>query len=170
MEKANMKNEILIAYYSWSGNTRKIAEMIAEETGGTLFEIEPVKPYTTKYHDAVRQAKAELAANFRPELKSMPEKSSNKIVFLGTPIWWSTMAPPLATFIENFDLEGKTVIPFHTHGGGGVGTFEMDIAEMCKAANIQDGLSVLNSGSYRSKEQIRHWLESMDLQVNKVEG
>lgn len=82
-----MKNEILIAYYSWHGNTRKIAELIHGETGGTLFEIKPVEHYSTDYGTVTAQAKKEIRVGFRPELKTMPEISSYKIIFLGTPIW-----------------------------------------------------------------------------------
>jgi hypothetical protein len=90
-----MKNDILIAYYSWSGNTRTIAELIGREIGGTLFEIEPAKPYSTNYGAVVEQAKEEIRTGFRPNLGSMTEINSYKTVFLGSPIWWHTMATPL---------------------------------------------------------------------------
>ncbi len=169
MEKENtsMKNAILVVYYSWSGNTRKIAEIVAHKTGGTLFEIEPVQPYTTDYRAAVIQAKEEIKADFRPELKAMPEISSYKVVFLGTPIWWHTMAPPLATFIERFNLNGKTIVPFHTHGGGGVGTFEKDIARMCRNSTVKKGFGVYNSGGSEILAMIDSWLNSVGLQYKK---
>jgi len=166
-ENTNMKNTILVAYYSWSGNTRKIAEMIAHKTGGALFEIEPIQPYPAEYRTAVIQAKEEIKADFRPELKAMPEISSYKVVFLGTPIWWHTMAPPLATFIERFNLNGKIVAPFHTHGGGGVGTFEKDIARMCRNSIVQEGFGVYNSGGSEILAQIDSWLNFIGLQSKK---
>ena len=162
-----MKNDILIAYYSWSGNTRKIAELIEYETGGTLFEIEPVQPYTTDYRAAVAQAKEELQAGFRPELKAMPKITSHTVVFLGTPIWWHTMAPPLAAFVDRFDLNRKIVVPFHTHGGGGAGSFEKDIAKMCHDSTIQEGFGVYNSGGSETRAQIGSWLNSIGLQSRK---
>ena len=67
-----MKNDILIVYYSWSGNTRTIAELIEQKTGGTLFEIEPIKPYPTDYGTVVKLAKEEIQSDFRPDLKAMP--------------------------------------------------------------------------------------------------
>jgi flavodoxin len=160
-KEKNMKGDILIAYYSWSGNTRKIAELIHGQTGGALFEIEPVQPYTTDYAAAVAQAKEEIKAGFRPELKAMPKNTSYAVVFLGTPIWWHTMAPPLATFIDCFDLYGKTVVPFHTHGGGGVGSFENDIAQMCPNSTVTEGFGALNRGGSETMEQIRSWLSSI---------
>jgi len=159
-----MRNDILIAYYSWSGNTRKIAELIKRETGGTLFEIEPVQLYTTDYRALVAQAKEEIHAGFRPELKAVPESTSHtSVVFLGSPIWWYTMAPPLATLIDRFHLNGKTVVPFHTHGGGGVGSFEEDIAKMCPYSKITTGFGAYNSGGSEARAQIGSWLSSIGL-------
>jgi len=158
-----MKNDILIVYYSWSGNTRTIAELIGQETGGTLFEIEPVQPYSNNYSEAVEQAKKEIKSGFRPELKAIPEFSSYKVVFPGSPIWWHTMAPPLASFIESFDLVNKTVVPFHTHGGGGVGEFEKDIAKMCSDSTVTKGFGTYNRGGSDTGEQITAWLEDIGL-------
>ena len=162
-----MKNDILIAYYSWSGNTRKIAELIERETGGALFEIEPVPPYTTDYRAAVAQAKKEIEAGFKPDLKDMPEITSYKVVFLGTPIWWHTMAPPLAAFIDRFDLDGKTVVPFHTHGGGGGGSFERDVARMCPNSRAVEGFGAYNSGGKETTARIVSWLSSIGLPSRK---
>ena len=166
-EKTNMKNDILIAYYSWSGNTRKIARLIERETGGTLFEIEPVQPYTTDYGAAVAQAKKEVEAGFRPELRVIPKITSYTVAFLGTPIWWHTMAPPLAAFIDRFDLNRKTVVPFHTHGGGGVGSFEKDIVKMCPNSTVKEGFGAYNSGGSEAIAQIVSWLSSIGLQSRK---
>lgn len=159
-----MNKDILIVYYSWSGNTRKIAEMIRRETGGTLFEIEPVRPYTTDYSDAVAQAKKEIRAGFKPELKALPEDHSYQFVFVGTPIWWHTMAPPVAAFVDRFDLEGKTVIPFHTHGGGGVGTFEKDLEKMCPGATMTEGFGTYGRGGSDTPARIRSWLQDLGLE------
>jgi flavodoxin len=162
-----MKNDTLIAYYSWSGNTGKIAELIERETGGTLFEIEPVQSYTTDYRAMVAQAKEEIQAGFRPELKAIPKITSYTVVFLGTPIWWHTMAPPLASFIDRFDLNGKTVVPFHTHGGGGGGSFEKDIAKMCPNSTVKEGFGAYNSGGRETMAQIRSWLSSIGMESLK---
>jgi flavodoxin len=162
-----MKTDVLIAYYSWSGNTRKIAELIEHETGATLFEIEPVQLYSTNYQAVVEQAKEEIKAAFKPELKAMPKKTSYAVVFLGTPIWWHTMAPPLAAFIDRFDLNRKVVVPFHTHGGGGAGSFEKDIARMCRNSTVREGFGTYNSGGSKTRAQICFWLNSIGLQSRK---
>ena len=160
-----MKNDILIAYYSWSGNTREIARLIKQETGGTLFEIEPVQPYTTDYSAAVVQAREEIRSGFRPELKAMPDMTSYSVVFLGTPIWCSTMAPPLASFVSRFDLESKIVAPFHTHGGGGGGLFEKDVARMCPNSTVKEGFGTYNRGDRHTLTSICDWLNTMGLQA-----
>lgn len=162
-----MKDDILIAYYSWSGNTRKIAELIRRETGGTLFEIEPSQPYTTDYRAAVAQARKEIQAGFQPELKSVPDPASYSTVFLGSPIWCSTMAPPLNTLIHRIHLDGKIVVPFHTHGGGGGGSFEADIARMCPHAAVKPGFGAYNSGNGETKAQIASWVHALKLQTGK---
>ena len=158
-----MQNNILIAYYSWQGNTRKIAELIQQATGGTLFEIEPVKPYTRDYNAAVAQAKTEIQAGFRPELKAVPEGVSPATVFLGTPIWWHTMAPPLAAFIDRFALRGKTVAPFYTHGGGGPGTLGADIRKMCLDSAVTELFGVYDDGGSEAASQVSAWLRTLGL-------
>ena len=156
-----MVDDILVVYYSWQGNTRKIAKYIAQATGGRVFEVEPVMPYTTNYSAAVAQARKEIKENFRPELKTMPEITSCSTVFLGTPIWCGTMAPPLASFIDNSDLSGKTVIPFYTHGGGGGGRFERDVTNMCAGSTVTRSFSTYNSGGSVAHEQIKLWLQNI---------
>ena len=158
-----MKNDVLIAYYSWSGNTREIAKLINEKTGGTLFEIEPALPYTPDYSAAVKQAREEIRSGFQPELKSMPDMAPYSILFLGTPIWCSTMAPPLASFINRCNLENKIVVPFHTHGGGGAGSFETDITTMCPDSTVKQGFGAYNRGDSHTPAAIRDWLSSMRL-------
>jgi flavodoxin len=129
-----------------------------------LFEIEPVHPYSTNYQAVLAQAKEEIQEGFRPELKAMPKNTSYTIVFLGTPIWWHTMAPPLAAFIDRFDLNRKIVVPFHTHGGGGAGSFEKDIAKMCRNSTVQEGFGTYNSGGSETIAQIGSWLNSIGVQ------
>ena len=159
-----MQNDILIAYYSWQGNTRKIAGLIQQATGGALFEIEPAKPYARDYNATVAQAKTEIQAGFRPELKAMPEGLSPSVVFLGTPIWWHTMAPPLASFIERCALQGKAVALFCTHGGGGPGTLERDVREMCPGATVADLFGVYDDGGSSAASQVSAWLRAIGLQ------
>lgn len=158
-----MNNDILIAYYSWSGNTRKIAEQIQKLTGGGLFEIKPVQPYADNYSEVVRQAKNEIRSGFLPELTSFPENNSYKTLFIGSPNWWNTMAPPAASFLSGSDLDGKTVIPFITHGGGGAGTFERDVANLCPGSEITKGYSLYNDGGISAAKELDLWLTKIGM-------
>ena len=116
----NMNENNLIVYYAWSGNTGSVAGNIQQHTGGTLFKIEPVKVYPSNYGPCVDQAKEEINTRVMPELKAYPYNiESYERIFIGTPIWWYTMTPPLLTFLSNSELLGKTVIPFCTHSSGG---------------------------------------------------
>lgn len=137
MASAQTPAKTLVAYYSWSGNTKIAAEVIAKTTGADLFEIVPVKAYPSDYKTCTEQAKEEINANARPELKDFPKDLSayNKI-YIGSPNWWGTMAPPVASFIEKCgDLNGKTIVPFFTHGGGGMQNYEKDVRAIAEKNN-----------------------------------
>ncbi len=115
-----MLEKILIVYYSWSGNTRSVAEKIREITGGDIIEIVPALPYPEDYNEVVNQAKKEIREGFRPELETIIGRVDEySRIFIGSPNWWNTVAPPVASFLAEHDLTGKTIFPFCTHGGGG---------------------------------------------------
>ena len=142
--------KILIAYYSWSGNTRFAAEQIQKLTGGTLFEIKPAKAYPSDYSACVDQAKQECRDEFKPELATKVEDFSKyDVIFVGTPNWWSTMAPPVRSFLAGHDFSGKTVIPFVTHGGGGMAHCERDMRKVCPKAVFGRG-GAFSGGSIRN--------------------
>ena len=131
---ASMKDgKILIACYSWSGNTRSIADCIAKKIGGTRFDVVCKTPYTKNYRACCDQAKKELAEGFLPELASDADLSSYDIVFLGSPDWWGTVSTPVRAFIAKHDFTGKIVIPFFTHGGGGMQNCEKDMVKLVSA-------------------------------------
>lgn len=150
--------KVLIACYSWSGNTRAAAEQIQKVTGGTLFEIKPVKPYSTDYNTCLDEAKRDIRANVRPELAAkVGDLAKYDVIFVGSPNWWGTMAPPVATFLTGSDLKGKTVIPFFTHGGG-VQNCERDFRKLCPASNLPKA-GVFSGGSVsRSGDAIAKWV------------
>lgn len=129
--------KVLIAYYSWSGNTKKVAEEIKEKTNGTLFRIETVNPYPSEYRATTEQAKKEINNGFRPELKQkIPDLSQYDLIFIGSPNWWGTIAPAISSFLAASDLSNKIVIPFITHGGGGEQNTIKDLTAQCKGCNI----------------------------------
>lgn len=154
--------KVLIAYYSWSGNTRAAAEQIQKITGGTLFEIKPVKAYPTDYQECVDQAKKECRSGFKPELSTkVDDMQKYDVIFVGSPNWWGTMAPPVATFLTSYDLKGKTVVPFFTHGGGGVQNCERDVRKLCSGSNLPQA-GVFSGGSVRrSGDAIANWVSKV---------
>lgn len=153
----------LIVYYSWSGNTRHIAGKIQQQTGGTLFELKPVNEYPRSYGACVDVAKKEIDTEFTPELKAMPENlDSYDTIFVGSPIWWHTLASPVLSFIKNNDLSGKTIIPFCTHGGGGQGKFSQDVARFCRKSVILDELVLFDNGGSTADSEISEWLKRLN--------
>ncbi len=110
------------------GNTEVVATMIREMTGGDLFHIEPVTVYPEGYTETTEVAQQELRANARPKLTRHQEiPDSYDLIFLGYPNWWGTMPMPVFTFLEDYDLAGKTIAPFCTHEGSGMGRSVADI-------------------------------------------
>ena len=155
-----MNKNILIAYYSWSGSTRKIAEKIHNLTGGTLFEILPEKPYPSDYNACVRQAKSEINESYQPALSEVFSNiEAHDLIFIGSPNWWSTIAPPVAAFLNNTNLSGKVIASFHSHGGGGAGRIEKDIARLCPHSVMRDGISIYGSGSRELETEIAAWMQ-----------
>ena len=138
--------KVLVAYYSWGGNTKYAAAQIQKATGGTLFEIKPARPYPAEYRECTVQAKKEIQEGFRPELASRVEDIGKyDVIFIGSPNWWSTIAPPVAAFLASYDLSGKTVIPFVTHGGGGMALWGRG-AEVVPQVHRSQGRSLCRRG------------------------
>lgn len=129
--------KILIAYYSWSGNTKTVAQEIQKIVGGDLYEIEAVDAYPKNYNACVDQAKQEIASEYKPKLKpNSIDTSQYDTIFLGSPVWWYTVAPPIATFLSENDFSGKRIAPFCTHGGCGLSKCATDIAKMSPKATV----------------------------------
>lgn len=109
-------SKILVAYFSWGGTTRRMAQQIVDQTGGTLFEIVPVNPYPTEYTPCTEVALQERDSNARPAIKNRVENiASYDIIFIGCPVWWHTAPMIISTFTESYDLKGKIVVPFCTY-------------------------------------------------------
>ena len=140
MEVSNMKS--LILYYSYRGNTQRIAERIHAAIGGDIARIDTVVPYTGSYDDVVAQGEREVKQGFLPELKPMDIDlvSSDKNV-LDTPFLWYTCAPAMRAFLTAHDLGGKTVYSFATNGGW-LGRSIRDMRALCPGADVKPGLDV----------------------------
>jgi flavodoxin len=162
-QESPTNKKILIAYLSWGGNTRSLAEQIHQVVGGDLFEIKTVEAYPTEYRPTTEVAKRELEANSRPAIAGrVNEIASYDIIFLGYPIWWETIPMPLCTFLEQYDFSGKTIIPFCTYGrglrGSGLGRSADDIKKLCPGANVLDALVIFHFWSGNARGDIANWL------------
>lgn len=156
--------KVLVAFFSHAGenyavgnitkgNTRIVAEMIAERTGGRLFEILPVKEYPTTYNDCVEVAKKEKEAGARPAVREDIAVEDYDVVYIGYPNWWGDMPMPVYTFIEKHNWTGKTVIPFCTHEGSGLSDTEKYVAKACKGAKVEKGLAVRGATAQNDRER-----------------
>ncbi|MGX9755142.1 flavodoxin [Clostridioides difficile] len=155
-----MKNNILIAYFSYTGNTQEVAEQIQNIVGGKLLEIKPEQDYSSDYDTCESQANKEVKEGYRPKLATECEDIDYyNIVFIGTPNWFNTIAPPVVTFLSENDMSVKTIIPFCTNGGGGLGHVVSDIHAFCNDANILDCLEIYENGGRNSESKIIKWLE-----------
>lgn len=162
-----MNKRILVAYFSHSGNTRELARFIQNATGADGFEIVPVDPYPTDYDAVVEQAKQELAANFRPALKSAgPEVKSCDVIFVGSPNWWSTIAPPVMTYLQAHDLSGKTIVPFITHEGSRMGRSVQDVRKLSPGATVLDGRPFRGREVKTAGEDVGRWLRDLKLLID----
>jgi flavodoxin len=133
----------LVAYFSWSGNSKALAGQIAEETSGELFEIKTAKPYPDNYNDCTKVARQEQNENARPVLSgSVTNMVQYSTVFLCYPNWWGTLPMGVFTFLEAYDFSGKTIYPLVTHGGRSFGRSLDDIKKLCPQVVIGEGLSV----------------------------
>jgi flavodoxin len=162
------KGSVLSAYYSHSGNTRAIAEMIHKNAGGNIFEIVSVDPYPADYDAVVEQAKKELDTDFRPTLKTkVTDMDSYTTVFIGYPNWWGTMPMPVYTFLEEYNLSGKTLVPFCTHEGSGLGHSVADIRKMCPHSTVLDGLAIRGGEVKNAQDEVSGWLQDISMTTKK---
>ena len=156
----------LVIYFSHSGNTRFLAEMIHQQVGGDLVELKTVQPYPEAYDAVVDQAKREQQANFRPQLATtMDNLASYATIYIGYPNWWGTMPMALFTFLESNDLSGKTIIPFCTHEGSELGRSLADLKTRAPRATVRDGLAIRGKGvhSASAREDVADWLGRLPL-------
>jgi flavodoxin len=164
------KEKILVAYFSWGGNTREMATQIQKQTGGDLFEIFAVNPYPSDYNECIERAKQEQQNNTRPALTAeVKDMETYNVIFVGYPNWWGSMPMILYTFLEQYDLKGKTIIPFCTHGSGGWGHSIEDLKAVCINSTVLDGFAVSGNSvkNQKTKENVSKWLQGTGLINNK---
>jgi flavodoxin len=153
----------LIVYFSHTGNTLELAKHIQELTGAETFKIEPVILYPEVYEECVSQARAELADEAFPQIsKHVDDIASYDIIYLGYPIWIGTIPRPVATFLVEHDLEGKTIIPFCTYGGGGISNSVTDILDLVPQAIVKEAFGVTGTRAAEAKDAASEWLKELD--------
>jgi flavodoxin len=162
------KVSALTAYFSHSGNTREIAHQIHETVGGDVFEIVSVHPYPDDYNEVVEQARKELKKGYRPSLKTKVENmDSYNVVFIGYPNWWGTMPMPVFTFLEEYNFSGKTIAPFCTHEGSGMGRSVADIKKMCPQSTVLEGLTIRGGDVKNAQDEVSGWLREIGMRAKK---
>jgi flavodoxin len=155
---------ILVSYFSWSGNTRKIATQIHERVGGDLFEIVSVDKYPLDYDETVKQARRELDAGHMPKLVSEVENLGlYDVIFIGYPNWWVTIPRPVASFLSKCDSPGRTIAPFCTHEGSQLGRSVEDIAKLCPRSTVLEGLAVRGGDVRSSQDRVNRWLREIGI-------
>ena len=156
------ENKNLVVYFSVTGNTKVLAETIAETIGADIVELSPQEPYTSEdisyNNDNCRANREQNDDSARPAIANSIENINDyNTIYLGYPIWWGTMPKIINTFLESYDLSGKTIMPFCTSGGSGIGSSVSAIKSICQGANVKDGL---RGSSSTTAEQIKVWVEN----------
>ena len=174
----NTEGKKLVVYFSHTdenynvgyieeGNTHIIAQMISDATGADIWEIAPLKPYPVNYNECIDVAKKELNANDRPAIQGDIDIDEYDVIFLGYPNWWGEPPMCIYTFIEKHNWDGKTVIPFITHEGSGMGGTDKRIANSCKGANVLTGKGLAIQGKVAqehrdvARSNVDSWLKGL---------
>jgi flavodoxin len=171
----NTEKNCLIAYFSRKGNnyvggsivdlpignTEVIAKKIKGFIGGELFEINTVKQYPSDYTETTNVARDELRKNARPELTGRVKNMDDyDVIYLGYPNWWGTFPMAIFTFLESYNFSGKTIIPFCTHEGSGIGRSENDIRKLCPTANVRSGIAIRGGSVTSADSLLKSWLKT----------
>ncbi|WP_417197653.1 flavodoxin [Bizionia sp.] len=166
------KGKLLIVYLSRTNNTKQVAEIIQKEVGGDLVALELKEPYPENYDSIVAQVAKENESGYLPPLKTRIDNFNQyDKVFVGFPTWGMQLPPPMKSFLNKYNMSGKTVIPFNTNAGYGVGSSFKTVKEMCPNATVLEGFStkggIERDGIYfvmkgdkkiKVKEEIMTWL------------
>lgn len=175
LEKAvEGKSNVLVAYFSWSGNLRQMSAWVAEETGGETFRIVTQEPYSTEYLKCADMAKKEFDNGTRPPLKAhIPKEIFDKydVIYLGFPIWWYDLPMPVWTFLEENDLSGKKVVPFFSHNGSTDGANSLNrVKELAKGAKVyaENAISVKDGDVASSEQLVKEWAADMLIKATKM--
>ena len=160
-ESANTDNKALVVYFSVTGNTKALAETVAETTGADIVEIVPETPYTSEdisyNNNNCRANREQNDDSARPAIANKIENIDDyDTIYLGYPIWWGTMPKIINTFLESYDLSGKTIMPFCTSGGSGISSSVSAIKSTCQNADVKDGF---RGSASTSDTQVKEWID-----------
>ena len=193
-ETTTTNSKILITYFTWAdnthvedvssvnpdlstsasllppGNAEIVASFIKDAVGGEMFSIVVLESYSSDYDECLDRAANEKASNARPQIVNKVENIENyDIIFLGYPNWWYTVPMAIFSFIESYDLSGKTVIPFCVHGTGGLASSVRDIAKSLPSdvTFITNAFGVYRPDTKGCREDVNKWLIELGFEVNK---
>lgn len=154
----------LIVYFSWGGNTKTVANHIHDLIGGDIVEVETVIPYPDTYEEVTQIAPGELASDYRPELKTKVDNMDEyDTLIVGTPIWGGHLTPAMKSFLASYNLSGKAIAPFCTHGGSGTAQSVNDIHSVCPNSTILGSLAVYGSRAESSRTDVEKWLKQIGI-------
>lgn len=174
-ETKKEKGKLLIVYLSRTNNTKQVAEIIQKEVGGDLVALELKEPYPENYDSIVAQVAEENKSGYLPPLKTRIDNFNQyDVVFIGFPTWGMRLPPPMKSFLNKYNMSDKTVIPFNTNAGYGIGSSFKTVKEMCPNATILEGFStkggIERDGIYfvmkgdkkiKVKEEVVTWLRQI---------
>lgn len=144
------------------GNTHVCAEYVQKAVGGDLFEIETTKVYSEDHFKMIEEAKAEMRSGEKvPPKRWLDNMDDYDVVFLGYPLWWGTYPPIINTFLEHYDLTGKTIVPFSTSEGSGLLRTVSELRSACKGATVTEALAILGSQARQSGKTVADWARQM---------
>lgn len=162
-----MEDKKIVVFYSYTGHTKYIAEMIKEKLNCDILEIKPVKPYSKDYDLVVEEYQNNESVKETPKIEEADIDLSqyNKII-VGSPVWWYTITPPIRTFLKEYDLSGKTIIPFATNAGWLGKTFK-EIKSLCPNSNVVKEMNIVFTEDYTvnnlvtKEKEIDKWIKSL---------
>ncbi len=175
--EVSAQGKILVAYFSRTGeesgvgniskgNTAIVAEIVAQKTGGDLFEIKTVTPYPFNYKECTEIAQREKSAKARPALSTAVSNFAQyDTIFIGMPVWWGDAPMAVYTFLESYDFSGKTVVPFVTHAGSGLSGIDRKIGAVCTNSKILPGFEIrgatAQNNAAQTESQVASWLKKI---------
>lgn len=165
VDESSLKDALIISY-SYSGNTQQIAKAIQLATGADWSEIYPWQPYPVEFPKLLEQVRSEVKSGYRPRLLPGARPSRlYSVIFVGSPNWCGTIAPPVASWLYRNDLSGKIILPFYSHCGGVAGDLKGDIAALCPKSDVREALGVIETGGDQLPEMLRSWLHKAGVQT-----